>query len=107
MSIKYKDKKKNEAETLGMKVGHIIEDAESWWNTRGREMILHRNESNDMAFQQGNLNTKDPDHPNFVGGISGILLGYPWDGLTLTEQQDVAAVYAAEKRRLIDDICET
>lgn len=95
MSIKNKHREKNETKILGdMEAGHLIEDAEKWWDKRGSESLKHRNFSNETAVQQAALNATNPAHPNYIGGKSGILLGYKWSMLTPGERYRVMKAYS-------------
>ena len=102
MSIKNKHREMNEADILGMKLGHIMEDAEAWWDKRGREIFRNREFSGATKEQQAALNASNPVHPNYIGGVSGIMLGQPWVFLTKDERNRVAMTYAVALKRMSD-----
>jgi hypothetical protein len=93
MSIKNKHKEKNETLINGMALGHLMEDAEIWYNDFASERLRSRNFSNESATQQDALNATNPIHPNYIGGKSGILLGYKWPMLTPPERERVLRAY--------------
>ncbi len=74
-------------------MGHLVEDAEIWWNTVGVDRMRNRNFSEDTKVQQEALNATNPLHPNYIGGKSGILLGYKWDMLSPPERYRVVRAY--------------
>lgn len=94
MSIKNKHREENETDVLGMKMGHLVEDSEEWWDRVGADRFKGRNFSNDERMQQEALNATNPVHPNYIGGKSGILLGYKWSMLTPPERYRVIHAYA-------------
>jgi hypothetical protein len=71
------------------------EAAEQWWDLRGRDMMRHRQFSEDTRIQQANLDVVNPLHPNFIGGFSGILQGNRWADLSKDEQMRVVVVYGS------------
>ena len=93
MSEKNKHREKNETKVLGMELGHLVEDAEKWWKEVGMDRMRNRNFSESTQVQQDALNATNPVHPNFIGGKSGILLGYSWDMLTPPERYRVIKAY--------------
>lgn len=97
MSIKNKHREKNEYLINGnMEAGHLMEDAEIWWNSRAKEMLESRNFSNEFSEQQAALDATNPLHPNYIGGRSGILNGVPWFMLTPLEHRRVLLAYTME-----------
>lgn len=93
MSEKNKHRELNELEVWGMKVGHLVEDAEQWWDSVGREFMRARQFSSEYKEQQAALDATNPVHPNYIGGKSGILLGAPWIMLTVPERYRVIKAY--------------
>lgn len=89
------DREKHQVKVGGAEVGHLMEDAEDWWDATGRHFFLHRNFSDDMKTQQVALNATNPLHTNYIGGASGILLGVQWEQLTPAERQRVLTAYTA------------
>ena len=76
----------------GIEVGHIIGDAETWWDTIGADRMRYRSFSNSTIKQQNALNNTDPGHPNYLGN-SGILKGYRWRLLSPDEKYRVIKAY--------------
>lgn len=93
MSIKNKHREKNEQLVMGMEVGHLIEDAESWWDQVGSDKFRHRSFSGDTETQQEAMNASNPAHPNYLGK-SGIIQGFKWFMLTPAERHKVVKAYA-------------
>ena len=94
MSIKNKHREENESIVLGnIEMGHLVEDAEIWWDKIGSEQLRKRNFSTDDKTQQDALNATNPVHLNYIGGRSGVLLGYPWDMLSSPERYRVIRAY--------------
>lgn len=93
MSIKNKHREKNEHKIMGMELGHLMEDAEKWWNATGSDLMRNRTFSGSMKQQAEALNATNPTHPNFIGGKSGIMLGLRWNELTPFERYKVVKVY--------------
>jgi len=102
MSIKNKHREKNEYKILGMELGHIVEDAERWWDTKGSDMMKKRTFSDDSVEQQNAMNATNPVHPNYIGGKSGILLGLSFDMLTNEERLRVLKAYTLTMKGHID-----
>src|SRR4030042_6713776 len=102
MSIKNKHKEKNDHEIWGMRLGLLMEDAEKWWNSRGRDMMKKRTFSDDNVEQQNALNATNPVHPSYVGGKSGILLGLTFDMLTPQERMNVLKAYTLTMKETLD-----
>lgn len=93
MSIKNKHREKNESRVMGMNLGHLMEDAEKWWNSVGSDMMRNRSFSGSMKAQAEAFNATNPVHPNFIGGKSGILLGLNFHELTPAERYRVVHAY--------------
>ena len=93
MSIKNKHREKNESLILGMEAGHLMEDAEKWWDAVGSERMRNRTFSGSMKEQAAALNATNPLHPNFIGGKSGILLGLSFSALTPIERKRILKAY--------------
>ena len=93
MSIKNKHREKNESKISGMELGHLVEDAEKWWDDKGSEKMRNRTFSNDMKMQQEALNATNPVHPSYIGGKSGIMLGLKWSMLSPKERYKVVMDY--------------
>jgi len=93
MSIKNKHREENETLVMGMEVGHLIEDAEAWWDQVGSEKLRHRQFSGDTRDQQAALDASNPLHPNYLGK-SGIIQGFKWFMLTVPERHKVTKAYA-------------
>lgn len=102
MSIKNKHREKNEHKIWGMEVGLLMEDAERWWDSTGKEMMKKRTFSDDNKMQQEALNATNPVHPNYLGGKSGILLGLPFEMLTQQERVKVLKAYTLTMKETID-----
>jgi len=102
MSKKTKYREKNEVDILGMNLGHIVEDAEKWWDGKGKDIFRNREFSGDMKEQQDALNASNPVHPNYIGGKSGIMTGMPWSMLAPDERYRVAVTFAAMMKRMTD-----
>jgi len=67
-------------------------ETEKWWNTKGRDMMRHREYSEDCRLQQENLNATNPGHRNYIGN-SGILKGLAWSDLSPEEKKRVDTVW--------------
>ena len=93
MSIKNKHREKNQKKVMGMEAGHLMEDAEKWWDNTGSDMMRLRTFSGTREEQQNALNATNPVHPNYIGGQSGILLGNRWSMLTPQERYRVVHAY--------------
>jgi len=94
MSIKNKHREKNDYKIFGeMEAGHLMEDAERWYDSIGRDMLKKRQFSDDSKEQQNALNAINPLHPNYIGGNSGILLGLAWVMLTPVERRRIMFAY--------------
>ena len=102
MSIKNKHREENEHKIFGMELGHLVEDAEKWWDTRGREVFRNRQFSGDMREQQQALDATNPVHPNYIGGKSGIMLGLPWIMLSVDERKRVIMAFTLTMKEVID-----
>ena len=95
MSIKNKHMEKNRTLVLGdIPMGHLVEDAEKWWNKTAAEIFKKRTFSDDARMQQDALNATNPVHPNYLGGKSGIMLGHSWSMLRPDERYRVIKAYA-------------
>lgn len=92
MSIKNKHREKNEHKVLGMELGHLMEDAESWWDSVGKDILRHRQFSGDTKDQQAALDATNPVHPNYIGK-SNIMIGAPWVLLSPDERKRVLFAY--------------
>ena len=103
MSIKNKHREKNDYKIFGeMEAGHLMEDAERWYDSIGRDMLKKRQFSDDSKEQQNALNAINPLHPNYIGGKSGILLGLAWVMLTQTERMRVMFAYTLTLKESMD-----
>ena len=102
MSIKNKHREENEYKIWGMELGHIVEDAERWWEGPGREMMKARTFSSDHTEQQAALDATNPVHPNYIGGKSGILLGLPWIMLSVDERNRVIKAFTLTMKGVMD-----
>jgi len=103
MSIKNKHREKNEYKIMGeYEAGHLMEDAEKWWDGPGRDMCQKRTFSDDSEVQQEAMNATNPVHPNYIGGKSGILLGTPWVFLSPDERYRVMMAYTITLKQLLD-----
>ena len=102
MSIKNKHREENEYKIWGMELGHLVEDAERWWDKRGRELLRNRTFSDDCKEQQAALDATNPVHPNYIGGKSGILLGLPWIMLSVDERNRVIKAFTLTMKGIID-----
>lgn len=101
MSIKNKWKEKNSHKIWDIELGHVFEDAEKWWEKKGKDLIRNRSFSGSHAEQQKALNATDPLHPNFVP--SGVLRGLPWPLLTPKERHNVCKYYLITLYNTIKD----
>ena len=101
MSIKDKHHAEMRMKILGIELGDAIGEAHLWWEAKGKEIFRHRNYSNEMKFQQNNLNVTDPNHPQYLGR-SGIMLGLDWSDLTPTERSKVVMVRLLERKEADD-----
>ena len=95
--------KKNDYRIWDFEAGHLLEDAEKWWESIGKEMMKARSFSDSYAEQQDALNATNPIHPNYLGGKSGILLGVSWDLLTKAERYQVLKIYTITMKKIIHD----
>ena len=103
MSIKNKHREKNEYKVFGeMEAGHLMEDAEKWWDRAGRDLCRKRTFSNDSKEQQNALDATNPIHPNYIGGKSGILLGLAWVMLTPVERRRIMFTYTLTLKETTD-----
>jgi len=102
MSIKNKHREKNEYKIWGMEVGLLVEDAETWWNNVGKDVMRKRTFSGSAKEQQAALDATNPVHPNYLGGKSGILLGLSWDMLSNRERYQVLKAYTLTMKELMD-----
>lgn len=93
MSIKNKHREKNEYKVNGMELGHLMEDAEKWWDGVGSDIMRNRTFGGSMKQQAEALNATNPNHPNFLGGKSGILLGLRWSDLSPRERVGVCKAF--------------
>jgi hypothetical protein len=91
-------KRKSRAMTSIIDTG-TVEAAEQWWNLRGRDMLRHRQFSEDTRTQQANMDVINPLHPNFIGGFSGILQGNRWADLNIDERMRVVSVFASTSKK--------
>ena len=94
MSIKNKHREENEKIVMGMEMGHLVEDGAAWWDKVAVDLMRKRNFSSDSKLQQESLNATNPVHPNYLGGKSGIMLGYKWNMLRPDERYRVIKAYA-------------
>lgn len=95
MSIKNRHREENETLVLdNMEMGHLVEDCERWWDTVAVDILRKRNFSAGNRLQQESLNATNPVHPNYLGGKSGIMLGYKWNTLRPDERYRVVKAYA-------------
>lgn len=94
---------KNDYKIWDFEVGHLLEDAEKWWESRGKEIMKSRSFSDEYNEQQNALNATNPVHPNYIGGKSGILLGLSWDLLTKSERYKVLKTYTIIMKKIIYD----
>lgn len=80
-------------------------EVEKWWdkNDGARDILRHRQFSDDCKRQQQNMDFKNTHSKNYVGNgyskQSGIALGKKWNELNPKEQQEVRKVYYAEKNK--------
>ena len=103
MSIKNKHSEKNDYKIFGeMEAGHLMEDAERWYDSIGRDMLKKRQFSDDSKEQQNALNAINPLHPNYIGGKSGILLGLAWVMLTPVERRRIMFAYTLTLKETTD-----
>jgi len=103
MSIKNKHREKNDYKIFGeMEAGHLMEDAERWYDSIGRDMLKKRQFSDDSKEQQNALNAINPLHPNYIGGKSGILLGLAWVMLTPVERRRIMFTYTLTLKETTD-----
>jgi len=103
MSIKNKHREKNDYKIFGeMEAGHLMEDAERWYDSIGRDMLKKRQFSDDSKEQQNALNAINPLHPNYIGGKSGILLGLAWVMLTPVERRRIMFAYTLTLKETTD-----
>ena len=85
-----------------MEVGNLMEDAGYWWDTKGSDLLRHRQFSDDTKEQQQAMDATNPLHVNYIGGQSGILLGKDWDALTPDERYRVLKVYTLTLKETVD-----
>ena len=104
MSEKNKHRDKNRKLVMDMEVGLLLEDCERWWDAIGRDKLKNRQFSGTMKEQQAALDATDPIHPNYLGGKSGIMLGYPWFLLSTDERYRVLKAYTLTLARDKDDV---
>lgn len=81
-------------------------EAKQWWNTKGRDLLRHRQYSAqpEARYNQENLDALNPLHPNFIGGFSGILQGLHWNDLSPDERNRIVAVYMNQMLSLISNM---
>ncbi len=104
MSIKNKYKKKTNTKIFNdMEVGHLLIDAEKWWNAKGSDMLKKRQFSEGSRAQQEALDAVNPLHVNYIGGESGILLGLPWEKLRPDEKYRILKVYTLTLKETLDN----
>lgn len=107
MSIKNKHKEKNNTKVFDdMEVGHLMEEAETWWDKRGRHMLKKRQFSNENKSQQVALDATNPVHPNYIGGVSNILLGNQWSELRPEEHYQILKTYTLTLKETLDGYTE-
>jgi hypothetical protein len=87
---------------LGIPVDDVIAGAMEWWKLRGAPMMKKRSFSDDFKTQQDAINATNPVHPQYIGGRSGILLGYSWDLLSKDERYQVVKIYCLTLKREVD-----
>ena len=106
MSEKNKHMEENRKLVMGMEVGLLIEDCERWWDAVGRDRLRNRQFSGSKKEQQEALDATNPTHPNYLGGKSGIMLGYPWFLLSVEERYRVLKAYTLNMKRVEDGVLE-
>ena len=103
MSIKNKHRKKNAYKVFGeMEIGHLIELAEKWWDSIGKEIMRNRQFSDDMREQQAALDATNPLHLNYIGN-SRILRGEDWEKLSVKERYRVLKSYVLTLKETLDN----
>lgn len=95
---------KNNYKIWNMEVGHILDDAEKWWENHGKELMRNRTFSDEKRDQQEALNATNPLHYNYLGGVSGILLGLPWELLTKKEKYKIVKTYILTLKQMEDKL---
>jgi len=103
MSIKNRYREKNRHKLWGMEVGLLLEDAERWWESIGKEKMRNRQFSEDMREQQAALDATNPLHLNYLGN-SRILRGEDWENLSVKERYRVLKAYVLTLKETVDNV---